>query len=197
MLFICHRVNKVEDLRKIPFEYGVEVDVRDRDQNLILSHDPLSDGELFEEYLKDFNHALLVINIKSQHLEVKILEILNFYNIKNYFFLDSAFSSLVMLNSEDNNNISFAGRLSEYESIETIELSSKLINWVWVDSFTRLGYGSDEYKRIRSLNKRICLTGPDLLGRPDDIKKFKEEITKLEILPDAICTKFYNIDLWS
>ena len=75
MLFICHRVNKVEDLRKIPFEYGVEVDVRDRDQNLILSHDPLSDGELFEEYLKDFNHALLVINIKSQHLEVKILEI--------------------------------------------------------------------------------------------------------------------------
>jgi len=197
MLFICHRVNKVEDLKKIPFEFGVEVDVRDRGKNLILSHDPWSDGEIFEEYLKEFNHALLVINIKSQHLEVKILELLNLHNIKNYFFLDSAFSSLVMLNSQDDNNISFAGRLSEYESIETIELSSNLINWVWVDSFTRLGFGPDEYKKIRNLNKRICLTGPDLLGRPDDIIKFKDEIKKLEILPDAICTKFNNIGLWS
>ena len=40
MKFIAHRINTVEELKKIPTEYGVELDLRDRGERLILQHDP-------------------------------------------------------------------------------------------------------------------------------------------------------------
>ena len=40
MIIIQHRVNKLEDYKKVPFPYGIEVDVRYHENNLILNHDP-------------------------------------------------------------------------------------------------------------------------------------------------------------
>ena len=44
MEFIAHRVNTIEELRKVPKEYGVELDLRDFGERLILQHDPFIDG---------------------------------------------------------------------------------------------------------------------------------------------------------
>ena len=52
MEFIAHRINTIEELKKVPNEYGVELDLRDYGDKLILQHDPFTDGEKFEEYLK-------------------------------------------------------------------------------------------------------------------------------------------------
>ena len=74
MLFIAHRINTINELKYIPLEYGVEIDIRDKDNDLILQHDPFKDGELFEDYLK----SDLISNIdKSTFLSFVISIILN------------------------------------------------------------------------------------------------------------------------
>jgi hypothetical protein len=115
MHFIAHRVNTIKDLKKIPFEYGVEVDLRDFGQKLILHHDPFKDGEDFEKYLKYYNHGSLILNIKSEGIEFKALEILKKNNVKKYFFLDSSFPMINQLSLKGEKNIAL--RFSEYEGI--------------------------------------------------------------------------------
>jgi hypothetical protein len=56
MKFIAHRRNTIEDLNVTPREYGVEVDVRSNNGQLIIHHDPLIPGEYFEAWLKHYQH---------------------------------------------------------------------------------------------------------------------------------------------
>lgn len=98
MKFIAHRINTVEELKKIPTEYGVELDLRDRGERLILQHDPFKDGEDFEEYLKHYHHGLMILeNIKSERIEHRVLELVHKYNVREYFLLDSSFPMIFLL----------------------------------------------------------------------------------------------------
>ena len=80
MEFISHRVNTREELGKIPSEYGVELDLRD-DLNgrIYIQHNPFEPGEDFEEYLKAYHHGTMILNVKSERIEHKILELLSKY----------------------------------------------------------------------------------------------------------------------
>ena len=86
MEYIAHRVNTIKELKKIPKEYGVELDLRDFGNRLVLQHDPFMDGEDFVEYLKCYDHGTMILNIKSERIECKVLELLKKYNIKDFFF---------------------------------------------------------------------------------------------------------------
>jgi len=86
MEYIAHRINTIEGLKKLPNEYGVELDLRDFGNRLILQHDPFKDGEDFEKYLKYYNHGTMILNIKSERIEFQVLELIKKYNIKKYFF---------------------------------------------------------------------------------------------------------------
>ena len=76
MIYIAHRINTIEQLQKVPNRYGVEVDLRDYNDKLILQHDPFLNGQLFDEYLKYFNHNFLILNIKSERIEFTVLDLL-------------------------------------------------------------------------------------------------------------------------
>jgi len=86
MLYIAHRINTISELKKIPRKYGVEIDLRDFGDRIILQHEPFLDGENFEEYLKYYNHGTMILNIKSEQIEFRVLEQLKKYKIYNYFF---------------------------------------------------------------------------------------------------------------
>ena len=90
-LYCCHRINTVEELQKIPYKYGIEIDLRDNlNGDIYISHDPFKSGENFDEFLKYYRHSFIILNIKSERIEYKVLELLKKYNITNYFFLDSS-----------------------------------------------------------------------------------------------------------
>lgn len=195
MIYVAHRINTVSELVEIPFEYGVEIDVRDYGNDIVLSHDPFIGGELLDDYLSYYNHALLVVNVKSERLENRVAEILESHNVSSYFFLDSSMSTIFLLSNRCKNK--FSGRYSEYESMDTVILMNKLIKWVWVDCFTRFVLDSKSYNTIKNvLGINICLTSPDLLGRPDDIKSFATKMIEHNFYPDAICCKLKNIATW-
>ena len=64
--FCCHRINTIKELKEISIEYGIEIDLRDNVNGEIhLAHDPFILGELFEEYLKHYQHSFIILNIKS------------------------------------------------------------------------------------------------------------------------------------
>ena len=193
--FFCHRINTSQELDNCPDKYGIEVDLRDKGDEIILVHDPFQDGEKFEDFLKKFNKNGIILNIKSERIEYKVLELLKKYKVKNYFFLDCSFLMIYQLNNQNEHNIAI--RFSEFESIETIELVKNMVKWVWVDCFTDMPLNKDNYTRIKQLGLKICLVSPELQGHSlDKIEKFKQIIVENDLKIDAICTKYYNIPLW-
>ena len=86
MEIISHRVNTISHLKKVDNNFGVEIDIRTYNNNLILQHDPFVDGELFEKWLQFYNHGTLVLNIKEEGIEFLVKKLLDKFKIKNFFF---------------------------------------------------------------------------------------------------------------
>lgn len=194
MHYIAHRVNTISELLNIPTEYGVEVDLRDYKEKIILQHDPFKNGQDFEEYLKHYNHGIIILNIKSEGIEFKVIEILKKYNLNNYFFLDSSFPIINSLCSKGEKNIAL--RFSEFEGIDTALLSYKRIKWIWVDCFTKLPITVQIYKLLKKHKYKLCLVSPELQNQDLKLELYKNYLQKEGIIFDAICTKLQNIARW-
>ena len=188
-------ISKKEELEKVSREYGVEIDLRDNiDGTIYINHDPFVLGENFENYLKEYNHGTMILNIKSERIELKILELLKKYNIKNYFFLDSSFPMIKLLSDKGEKNIAL--RYSEYEGLDTLEKMQGKVDWVWVDCFTKLPIDNKIYRKIKDMGYKLCLVSPELQGQPEKIELYAKQIKGEKIEFDAICTKEYNMKRW-
>jgi hypothetical protein len=192
--FIAHRIETIQELKAVPTSLGVEVDLRDHRDKIILSHDPFQHGEDFQEFLKEYQHGTLVLNIKSERIEDRILEMLKRHNIKRYFFLDSSFPMIIQLTNKGEKQI--AVRYSEFESLESALKLTGRVNWVWVDCFTILPLGQKAYIQLKKAGFKICLVSPDLVGRSQDIATYRYRLLSEKILLDAICCKLENIGTW-
>jgi len=194
MEFIAHRINTIEELKNVPKEYGVEIDLRDFGDRLILQHDPFKDGEDFEEYLKHYNHGIMILNIKSERIEYRVLELIEKYNVEKYFFLDSSFPMIYTLSKEGNKNIAL--RFSEFEGIDTILNLKGKVEWIWVDCFTLLPINYEIFTLLKENGFKICLVSPELQGQDEKVESYKKYLSDNNIVFDSICTKLYNISRW-
>lgn len=195
MKYICHRVNKIDELINIPKEYGVEIDLRDNlSGRIYIEHNPFQEGEDFEEYLKNYCNGTMILNIKSERIEFKVLELLSKYDIKDYFFLDCSFPMIYSLTQKGVRNIAL--RLSEYEKMDTIIAMAGKLDWVWIDCFSKIPVKKNDLKWLKELGFQTCFVSPELQGRPEDLERYITQIKNEELYFDAICTKNYNIDKW-
>jgi hypothetical protein len=190
MLYIAHRINTARQLADVPPEYGVEIDLRDRGERLILQHDPFGDGEDFGDWLRHYNHRLLILNVKSERVEHRVLELVRQHGVRDYFFLDSSFPMIRLLASGGESKI--AVRFSEYEPIESCLALAGKVDWVWVDCFTRMPLTPENYRRLKQ-HFKLCAVSPELQGRPvESIADYAEQLRPYPM--DAVCTK--RPDLW-
>ena len=193
--YISHRVNKKSDMLATPDEIGVELDVRDDlGGRLYMEHDPFKDGEDFEEYLKAYHCGTMIINVKSERIELKIKELLERYPIKDYFFLDSTFPMLKLLSDRGEHNL--AVRFSEYEGMDTVRHMQGRAKWVWVDCFTQFPLDRQTAEEMHSMDYRICIVSPELQGQEEKITAYARFIKENHIQIDAVCCKYRNIALW-
>ncbi len=196
MEFIAHRINTIEELKKLPTEYGVELDLRDDlSGRIYIQHNPFEDGENFEDYLKEYRHGTMILNIKSERIELKALELLQRYNIKEYFFLDSSFPMIKLLTDKGENKIAL--RFSELEGLDTIRNMAGKAQWIWVDCFTKLPINAEIYKELKKLGYKLCMVSPELEGQPEKIELYRKQLANDQIMMDAVCTKAYHITKWS
>lgn len=195
MVFISHRVNKVEELRELDLQYGVEIDLRDNiDGTIYIEHDPFKLGEDFESYLKEYRHGLMILNIKSERIEYKVLELIKKYSIEEYFFLDSSFPMIHQLAFEGERNIAL--RYSEFEGLDTLKAMQGKVKWVWVDCFTKIPLDREVFNQIKEMGYKLCFVSPELQGQGEKIESYVKYIKDQRIIFDAICTKQYNIEIW-
>jgi hypothetical protein len=194
MNFIFHRRNTTEELKATPTEYGIEVDIRSDNGQLIIHHDPFAKGEDFEEWIKHYQHGTLILNIKEEGLEARLINLMKQCEITDYFFLDQSFPFLIKWSILGERRC--AMRVSEFESIETaLNLAGK-IDWVWVDCFTHFPLGNQDAKRLQDVGFKLCLVSPELQGRPAEtaIPELAKILTERQIVANAICTK--KPELW-
>ncbi len=191
MKIFRHRINHSDVLQEISPEFGVEIDLRSIGKDLILEHDPFLAGELFSEWLKSWNGQSLILNVKEDALEDRILLFLEEFAVKEYFFLDQSFPSMQRLRRQGNQN--FAARASDLEDVTTALNSGS--NWVWLDSFS----GEWKYLRnavdlIASNGQKTCLVSPELQRFDSDLelKNLRKILVSEGLKIDAVCTKKYE-----
>jgi hypothetical protein len=194
MQLIAHRINTAAQLRQTPKEYGVEVDIRSHGKDLIIHHDPFETGELFDDWLADFDHATLILNVKEEGLEPRLIERMADIGCADYFFLDQSFPFLVRYAEAAAGRS--AVRFSEYESLATVLGLAGKVNWVWVDCFTHLPLGAHEADQLKENGFKLCLVSPELQQRPAEpgIAQMRALLDEQGINVDAVCTK--RPDLW-
>jgi len=194
MIKIAHRVNTIDLLKKTPLDLGVEIDIRSNGNDLILHHDPFEDGVLFKDWLKYFSHKTVILNVKEEGLELRVLKLMKENNISDFFFLDQSFPFL--LKTALLGETRCAVRVSEYEDIQTALSLSNMIDWVWVDCFTKFPLNANDANKLIDSGFKLCFVSPELQGRTERsyIAEFQKKIKLLGIKGDAVCTK--HTDLW-
>ncbi len=195
MQIVAHRRNTIPELQATPLEHGVEVDIRSQGERLIIHHDPFTDGGGFEAWLEHYRHALLILNVKEEGLEQRLIGLMADRGIEHWFFLDQSFPFLIR--TARNGERRCAVRVSEYESVETALAVAPLVDWVWVDCFTRFPLSGADARRLTDAGLKLCLVSPELQGLPAEtsIPELRQRAESLGAPIEAVCTK--RADLWS
>lgn len=194
MHIIAHRKNTIAELQATPEIYGVEIDLRSHGADVILHHDAFTGGENFETWIDYYRHGTLILNVKEEGLESRLLEILHARGISDFFFLDQSFPFLMKTARSGEQRC--AVRVSEYESAETAYSLAGLVRWVWVDCFTRFPLSGEAAGKLRAAGFQLCLVSPELQARPADqaIPALRAALAAEGVEFDAVCTK--RPDLW-
>lgn len=188
MEIILHRQNTIDELISTPQRYGIEIDIRSYKDELIIQHDPFLKGEYFTKWLKFYNHGTLILNLKEEGLEQKILITLKENNVRNFFFLDQSIPMVLDTIRKGENRIAL--RVSEYESIEKVIKLKNNIQWIWIDMFAEFPLSLEEYKEIKKTNLKLCLVSPELqLLNNQKISNLRKYFFDHNIIFDAVCTK--------
>ena len=205
MIRIQHRVNTISELKEVATSYGVEIDIRNHDEELFVIHDPFSmHATVLSDWLSCYQHEFLIANVKEEGLEPKLLTVLRDYGIIDFFILDESIPYIRKYALKGISN--FALRVSEFESVETalalnhhLRVHGRRVDWVWVDTFTGKPLPLESVKKLRDAGFKLCQVSPELhhINDPESwenrISDF-HDINNGVYFPDMVCTK--RPDLW-
>jgi hypothetical protein len=192
MKIYSHRINSVSALAEIDPKYGVEIDLRTNNGNLILAHDPFIEGDLFSDWLRFWRGQSLILNVKEDALENSILQYLNEYGVSDFFFLDQSYPSIRRTINSGLKKV--ATRVSDYEDLQTALNSGS--DWVWLDSFSgKWDYLNEAVPVLAKNGQKTCLVSPEL-QRTDssaELKFLQKLILDKGLDITSVCTKLPEI----
>jgi len=189
MEIIIHRVNKIKELKKLNKKFGAEIDLRVYKGKIILNHDPYSNGDNFDDYLSEYDHGTLVLNIKETGIEEEVLKKVKKKGLKDYFILDAEIP--FFFKSLKKKERALAVRLSFYEPIELSKKFYDKVDWLWVDTIKDF---SIDYKNRVFLDKfKICLVSPEFWDKPKSLNVFINKFKKLNLPIRSIMISKKNI----
>ena len=193
MEFIIHRVNKIKDLKSLPKKFGNEVDIRTMGSKLILNHEPFNKGDILENYLENYEHKTLVLNLKEAGIEKEVLELVKIHLIKSFFLLDVEMPYMYSATKKGQKNI--AVRFSEYENLGLTKYFQGKLNWVWIDTVTKLPINLNNVKILSKF--KSCIVCPERWGRKKDIRTYKKKLFKLNFKPTSVMTSLDCVKEWT
>lgn len=157
--------NSLEALTKaLSNGYGIETDIRDYDEDLVISHNIAT---IHSPRLEDFfkvaqkynDTCTLALNIKADGLQERLKDLLIKYSIENYFLFDMSIPEMVV---NQNYNFKYFTRNSDIESECVLY---KFCEGVWLDCFFDKNWIScSKITSHLSNNKMVCVVSPELHG---------------------------------
>ena len=188
---IVHRVNSLQESKNLEKFFGIETDLRDYKNNLILSHNPHSNGANFYKFISKIDKTIF-LNIKSSGIVKKIIP---YIKKKKIFLLDISFSEFDYLYHKKLSN-KIILRFSSYEEFNLKSKFFKKITWIWFDYFNSSKIKYKQYKYLKKNKKKICIVSPDLVGKKNEILNYIKYLNKKKIIIDGVCVKKENIQIW-
>lgn len=205
MIIYQHRLNTLEEVMSA--EYGLEIDIRSKNNELIITHDAFDESFI---YLNEVKNALtnkaVIFNVKEEGLEEKLKPIFSLVDQDNSFILDESIPFIVKYCQEGFCNFSI--RVSEIETIhsalkikEFLNESGAEIDWIWLDCFTLKPASYHILETLKSEGFKICVVSPELhiISRPEEwdelIFNFQDTLGGNVQFVDGICTK--NPGIWA
>ncbi len=160
---------------------------------LAVHHDAFNRGFDFSEWLDNFSHAFMILNIKEEGIEKRVLDEVLGRKLSNFFMLDLSVPTLIRMIGEGERRC--AVRVSKYEGIaEALKLAGRA-EWIWLDMFDGFSFDKGTLQTLQVAGFKICFASPELHGHDKSkVLKVRKLIDKLNIRADAVCTKFP--DLW-
>ena len=176
MIILSHRgfwITEDEKNKVVAFtrsfnnNFGVETDIRDLNDNLVISHDLpcdkyndiLSVEIFFELYNQIGNNLPLALNIKSDGLQDILQNALLKYNINNYFVFDMSIPDTINYIKKGFNVFS---RQSEHEQEPAFYNS---VQGIWLDSFNTIWYNNEIITNHLIENKKVAIVSSELHKR--------------------------------
>jgi glycerophosphoryl diester phosphodiesterase len=176
--------------RSFELGLGIETDVRDYCDELVISHDIPNEkspklSELFSLLKKFENKKVLdlAINIKADGLTNKLKHQFLQYPELNYFFFDMSIPDMRLYIEA---GCKIYVRVSEYEKSESFLTYAE---GVWLDSFHSEWYDLEIIQSFLSKNKKVCVVSPELHKRDPKLAWNKLKLLSQE--PNfMLCTDF-------
>lgn len=150
--------------RSLAAGFGVELDVRDLGQTLVVSHDPPRGRpsgleRFFEIYASLGSRLPLALNIKSCGLADKLAGLACKFKVRNYFVFDLAVPDAL---SYLKLGIAVFTRQSEYEPVPAFYDKAA---GVWLDEFRGHWIVPAAIRAHLGARKKICVVSPELHKR--------------------------------
>lgn len=145
--------------------FGIETDLRDRDGQLVISHDMAREGcitcaSFFERYVESGQNSVLALNIKADGLAGELKALLERFSITNYYVFDMSVPDTIGYLKSDMNVLARHSNLEPEAPFEGERAG------VWCDSFNETPASIDiALAEVRSGRVGI-LVSPELHGRP-------------------------------
>lgn len=174
MQIICHRglwEKKAEQNTLASFQRafsagcGFETDLRDALGQLVISHNPpvgdcLTVDAAFAEYTNANCSYPLALNIKADGLQKSIRELINKYQISNYFVFDMSIPDTI---GYIDDGFRIFTRQSEFEPEPAFYQD---VVGVWIDAFRDERWVTEKIlKDHLHAGKMLCIVSPELHGR--------------------------------
>lgn len=144
--------------------YGVETDLRDYREKLVVSHNIANAAcvdveNLFQLYRECHSEAALALNVKADGIQILLEPLLKKYNIVNYFLFDMSIPELVVNASR---KLRFYTRNSD---IEKECVLYKNAAGVWLDAFFDEKWLTEKIiMRHIAQSMKVCIVSPELHG---------------------------------
>lgn len=143
--------------------FGVETDIRDRNGELVISHDPpMGMEQSFNSFLDLMNGRILplALNIKSDGLFKCLVSVFRSrVELSEAFVFDMSIPDLIQY---EKSGIPFFTRLSEYER-DPILLSKA--SGIWLDSFVDEWFDFELIRKYLNMGYIVSIVSPELHGR--------------------------------